>query len=471
MKWLKKNKIKVITISLILVILICTGLVIFLTLPHIELNGEDSLVINLDSKYKELGATAFYLGEDVSDSVKVEGKVDVHKLGTYKLTYILSKGLVKKQVFRTVTVKDIEAPVITLEGDEEVNVCPNTKFKELGFKALDNVDGDVTDKVETEEKEDMIIYTVKDKEGNVGKIERKIVYKDSENPKIELSGGDSYTTYLGNKYTDPGYNVTDNCSQDLKSKVKVTNNVNMNQTGTYSVTYEVSDEAGNTTSVKRTVKVIQRPVQAKGGTIYLTFDDGPQNGTTNKILDILKEEGVKATFFVTSSGPDSLIKREADEGHTVALHTATHDYAKVYSSVTNYFNDLKIVHDRVQRITGQDARIIRFPGGSSNTVSCSYSKNIMSTLTSEVLNRGYYYHDWNVDSNDAGGSNTASAVYNNVIRGLSSSRVNMVLMHDVKPQTRDALRDIIRYAKNNGFTFATITTSTAMVRHGVNKCK
>ncbi len=465
MKWLKKNKIKIITIGLILVIVVSLGLVIFLTLPKIELNGEDNVVINVDSKYKELGATAFYLGEDVSDSVKIEGNVDVHKLGTYKLTYVLNKGLAKKKVSRTVVVKDIEAPVITLEGEEEVNVCPNTKFKELGFKALDNVDGDLTDKVETEEKEDAIIYKVKDKEGNESKIERKIVYKDIENPKIELSGGADYTTYLGGKYIEPGYNVTDNCSQELKAKVKVTNNVNMNQAGTYTVTYEVSDEAGNTASIKRTVRVVSRP---KGGTIYLTFDDGPQEGTTNKILDILKEEGVKATFFVTSNGPDYLIKREADEGHTVALHTATHNYAKVYSSVDNYFNDLKIVHDRVQRITGQDARIIRFPGGSSNTISRNYSRGIMSTLTKEVINRGYRYHDWNVDSNDAGGANYSSAVYNNVIRGLSSSSTNMVLMHDIKPQTRDALRDIIRYAKNNGFTFAPITMSTPMVRHGVN---
>ena len=92
----------------------------------------------------------------------------------------------------------------------------------------------------------------------------------------------------------------------------------------------------------------------------------------------------------------------------------------------------------------------------------------MSTLTSMVLERGYRYYDWNVDSKDAGGANTSSQVYYNVINSLSYNRGNVVLMHDIKYQTRDALRDIIRYAKDNGYTFAKIDMDTYMIRHGVN---
>ena len=244
------------------------------------------------------------------------------------------------------------------------------------------------------------------------------------------------------------------------------------QVGTYKIKYTVTDSSNNTDEVIRTVIVRNNNLYNNGsignGVIYLTFDDGPNNGTTNVILDILKEEGVKATFFVTCNGPDNLIKRIYDEGHTLAIHTCTHDYSYVYSSVDNYFNDLNRVSTRVKNITGYDAKIIRFPGGSSNTVSRRYSYGIMSTLTGMVLDKGYRYYDWNVDSKDAGGANSSSQVYNNVVNYLSHNRSNVVLMHDVKYQTRDALRDIIRYAKNNGYTFSKIEMDTYMVRHGVN---
>ncbi len=457
---------KVLILSICFFLLITDSILLLAaSAPKLELKGKSSIVINIDGVYKEPGVTATYQGKNISKNVKIEGKIDVHHAGTYKIKYILNQGIYKKKKIRVIIVKDIEAPIIELKGNKEVFVCPGKIYEEEGYTAFDNVDGDITEKVSRTVEGEKVIYTVQDKEGNKGIIERTLKFQDIEKPKIELIGGTSQIVYLNAKYVEPGYKVTDNCDLDISSKVKITNNVNMNKVGTYEVIYEVTDASGNGEIVKRVVKVVARP---RGGTIYLTFDDGPSVGTTNKILDILKEEGVKATFFVTCNGPDYLIKREVDEGHTVALHTATHDYAKVYASVDAYFNDLKNVHDRVLRITGQDVKIIRFPGGSSNTISRKYCKGIMSILTKEVINQGYHYFDWNIDSKDAGGANSASAVYNNVIRGLSSSNINVILMHDVKPQTRDALRDIIKYAKDNGFKFATITMSTPMIRHGVN---
>ena len=312
-----------------------------------------------------------------------------------------------------------------------------------------------------------ITYTVKDKHGNKSTISRNIIYEDKSQPVITLTGSDTVYMFLGDKYNELGYKATDNCDGDLTSKVKVTNNINNNELGEYKVTYSVMDEADNKYSIDRKVIVSKRDAP---GTIYLTFDDGPRAGTTDVILDILKEEGVKATFFVTNSGPDELIKRAYDEGHTIALHTATHDYGIVYNSVDSYFRDLGSVSDRVKRITGEESKIIRFPGGSSNTISRRYSDGIMSALTKEVLARGYRYYDWNLSSGDAVGGKppTASDIYNNVVSHLSKSRVNMILMHDIKTYTRDALRDIIHYAKENGYTFDKITAGTEMVTQRVN---
>ena len=185
-------------------------------------------------------------------------------------------------------------------------------------------------------------------------------------------------------------------------------------------------------------------------------------------VDILKSENVKATFFVTNNGPDYLIKREFDEGHEVALHTATHDYSYVYSSVENYFNDINSVHDRVKNLTGYDAKLIRFPGGSSNTVSRKYYPGIMSILTKEIENKGFKHCDWNISSGDAGETTDPNGVYNNVISRLSHDRINVVLMHDIKTYTKDALLNIIRYGKENGYYFDKLNYYQEMVHQSVN---
>ena len=153
----------------------------------------------------------------------------------------------------------------------------------------------------------------------------------------------------------------------------------------------------------------------------------------------------------------------------MALHTASHDYSVVYASDEAYFQDLGAVQNRVKNITGVESRIVRFPGGSSNTVSRRYSSGIMSRLTKELLNRGFKYYDWNISSGDAeGGSPTPEKIYNNTISQLRSGRTNMILMHDIKTYTRDALRDVIRYGKNHGYTFEKITMDTEMVTQRVN---
>ena len=186
-------------------------------------------------------------------------------------------------------------------------------------------------------------------------------------------------------------------------------------------------------------------------------------------MNVLKEKGVKATFFVTSGGPDDLIKRAYLEGHSIGLHTASHDYSVVYGSIDSYFNDLKIVSDRVEKITGKKSMIIRFPGGSSNTISKRYTPGIMSFLTKEVVNRGYRYYDWNIDSRDAeGGKFSADEIANFVTSKLSHDKVNMVLMHDIKVVTKDAIGKIIDYGKENGYTFEAITPFTDMVTQRVN---
>lgn len=204
------------------------------------------------------------------------------------------------------------------------------------------------------------------------------------------------------------------------------------------------------------------------GIIYLTFDDGPGE-YTNALLDTLAKYDVKATFFVTGRGDDATVKREFDEGHAVALHTWSHNYAYIYASLDNYFADLNQIATRVKNITGVDSKLIRFPGGSSNLVSRRYDHKIriMSKLTREVEARGYQYFDWNVDSDDAGKANTPDVVYNNVVSRLKDGP-NVVLQHDIKPYSVEAVGRIIEYGLANNFAFDVLTTNSFTAHHGVN---
>ena len=455
----KKKLILIIGLIIVLVLGIMFSVYEFVLLPSINLKGKNPTIVKYNSKYVEKGYSAKYLGKDVSNDVKVSGKVNGKKLGEYKIKYKVGSGIFTREVIRKVLVKDLDKPKMDIK-DDDVYVCPGSEFVPEKISATDNYDKKINVKNVLSKDKKSVTYSATDSSGNTSSITKKVIYKDKDAPKIEINGGEEMYVSVGDNFTDPGVKVVDNCDGEIKN-VKKEGGVDTNKVGDYSITYIASDKAGNEAKATRRVIV-------SNGVIYLTFDDGPNSGTTEVILDILKEEGVKATFFVTNNGPDELIKREFDEGHTVALHTASHDYSIVYASDESYFNDLYSVQNRVKRITGVESKIIRFPGGASNTVSRRYSNGIMSRLTSEVVNRGFKYYDWNISSGDAGGTTQASGVYNNVVSGLRHDRANMVLMHDIKPHTRDALRDIIRYGKNNGYRFEKITMDTEMITQRVN---
>ena len=208
------------------------------------------------------------------------------------------------------------------------------------------------------------------------------------------------------------------------------------------------------------------------GVIWLTFDDGPSANITPKVLDILKKENVKATFFVInySDSNEHLLKRIVAEGHTIGIHGYSHEYSKIYKSKETFMNNVLTLQDRIFKSTGVKSMYIRFPGGSSNTVSRKYCKGIMTELTKEMLAKGFKYYDWNISSGDAGGAKNAKDVYKNVTKNLSKKRGNMVLMHDFGGNKKglEALPEIIKYAKKEGYTFAKIDDDTPMYAQHVN---
>ena len=228
-----------------------------------------------------------------------------------------------------------------------------------------------------------------------------------------------------------------------------------------------AQKAAESAASTQTASSPQASVPSGNKVCYLTFDDGPSQNTP-KILDILKKYNVKATFFVINSSDIGYVKRIYEEGHTVGLHTATHNYAAIYSSTDAYFKDLQQISDKVESIIGVKTTVMRFPGGSSNKVSAKYCKGIMSQLVSLVPQKGYSYFDWNISSGDAD-YNTPSYTYirNNVLNNAKDKNSVCVLMHDAaaKTTTVQALPEIIEGLQKMGYSFAALTPETYGYHH------
>lgn len=194
-------------------------------------------------------------------------------------------------------------------------------------------------------------------------------------------------------------------------------------------------------------------------TIFLTFDDGPSKHTS-EILDILNKKNIKATFFVTgnaSSQGKALMKRIVDEGHTIGIHTYSHAFRQIYSSVNAYLDDFNKIYNLVFSVTGVKPTIFRFPGGSKN----NFNKDIYRELITEMTRRGFDYFDWNLSAGDALSKTPTpkARCVKNILDYSKNHSYAVVLMHDSKPKytTVQALPEIIDGLTSQGFTFDKLT--------------
>lgn len=194
---------------------------------------------------------------------------------------------------------------------------------------------------------------------------------------------------------------------------------------------------------------------------YLTFDDGPSKNTT-RILKILKENNIKATFFVNGHpGLEEEYKAIVADGHVLANHTYSHDYGKVYSSVDNFKADVKKLDKYLEEVTGEaPSHILRYPGGSNNTISYNYGgRKIMRQIVDEMA-KEYTHFDWNVDSTDASAMvQQKDKIVRSVLSESKQVKHAVILMHDLNPKTTtpDALPEIIKGLREQGFEFDKMT--------------
>lgn len=445
---------------------------------YIEMAGAAEVTLEYGKPYYEPGAQVFLRGELVlrdgytpeMASLRISSDVQTDKPGRYTVTYTADYNWWHAEATRTVRIVDTQCPVITLVADDEIGVLPGNVYEEAGFSAFDNFDGDITDRVVRREEPGMITYAVVDSSGNPASVSREVPGFDPYSPRILLTDGTSQKIQTGRVYTDPGFTAWDNTDGDISDQVEVEGEVIWYQPGTYPITYSVTDSHNHTTTVTRTVEVVASPridgFQDQGKVIYLTFDDGPSPHTP-KLLDILDYYGVKATFFVVDNEHSDMLKQIVDRGHSIGIHSVTHDYEEIYASPEAYFNDLFRMQDVIYEKTGVKTTLMRFPGGSSNTISRKTSPGLMTLLTEAVQDAGFQYFDWNVDSGDAGGAKKTREVYYAVLSGVIKNDVSVVLQHDIHEFSVDAVEEIILWGKQNGYLFLPLEPHSPGARHNV----
>lgn len=289
-------------------------------------------------------------------------------------------------------------------------------------------------------------------------VTQTVVVRDTAAPVITLKESGVASTYPGAEYVEEGYTAVDAHDGDVTANV-----TSYQENG--QVFYSVTDSSGNTGTAVRTI-LYREGVQSNGKTIYLTFDDGPGK-YTEELLDVLAKYNVKVTFFVVGTDYVNIMTRIAEEGHAIGVHSYTHRLKLIYQGETQFYDDMEKMQELIVKYTGKRTNLLRFPGGSSNMLS-DYNPGIMTRMAKSVQEHGYVYFDWNVDSFDAGGAETPEEVFENVKAGVESRENSVVLQHDIKEYSVDAVERIIVWGLENGYTFRPLDENAPTCHHKIS---
>ena len=249
-------------------------------------------------------------------------------------------------------------------------------------------------------------------------------------------------------------NTQKNIAQNEEGKTNSANNKQENEQN------NKQEENANETVGKLTkeqIQAINHIYNSYEKRAFLTFDDGPSYSVTPKILDTLKKENVKATFFVlgtmVKSNPE-ILKREAEEGHYIANHGYSHIYKNIYKNETapleEYKKTNKLIQDALEN-PNYESNVFRFPGGSVGGYYDKMKKKAKKVFTENNI----AYLDWNALTYDADGASTKEEIMKNLKNTCGNQNSVVILMHDApnKDLTAKTLPDVISYLKEKGYTF------------------
>jgi len=329
------TKKSIILSSIILVILLIIVLLVFFNpFIYFKVNGYKVITVDVNSNYSLPYIEAYIFNNNINEKITKKDTVNINKVGKYEVTYKVKYLLTTKELTIKVNVVDRELPNIVLNGEENITICPNIEYIEEGYNAIDNYDGNITDKVEIKNNDTYLEYIVKDSSNNEFSIKRNIIKEDKELPIITLNGNSKYKISLGTKFNDKGYSATDNCDGDISGSVEVINNVNANKVGTYNIIYKVKDNSGNETSVTRVVEVIDNTKSND----YVNIVNGPTY--IKGILIVNKKYSIPKDFGGTNSEATNALYRLQDAaslaGFSLPLVSGYRSYSRQQIIYNNY---------------------------------------------------------------------------------------------------------------------------------------
>lgn len=407
------------------------------------------------------------------NDIEINHNVNNKKLGEYQIEYQYHDKKFILKVFIDDTLppqfETINAKVLkngTIDPSSLVKDIRDDSKTKVYFKK---------DYLFNEVKTYRVTIVVEDEYGNKTEKNAYILVEEKDVEAPTIQGIDKMTILIGDQIDlKKGVIVKDDYDKNPILTID-DSEFNIKKEGEYQVKYHVEDHSGNKETYTREIEVLSQYANReaiKDGIkiCYLTFDDGPSSNT-KQILNILDQYHIKATFFVTGTSPDHFhyIKEAYQKGHTIGLHTYSHDYEKIYSSLNNYLKDLKQIKEVVYQQTGIYTKYMRFPGGSSNLVSKKYNVGIMKRLTKKVIDMGYQYYDWTSINGDGENIKTVSGLKKKAIEEIEGKEDIMFLMHDSESceNTVKALPDILDYLIKKGYQFETINQYSPTFHHSV----
>lgn len=407
------------------------------------------------------------------EELEIQNHVNNEKLGEYKIEYIYRKHTFTLKVFIDDKIPpQFETLNTKILRNEKVNPESLVKNIEDDSKTIVYFKEDY---IFNEIKTYRVIVVVEDEYENKTEKNAYVLVEEKDREAPTILGLEKTTILIGDQI-DLKKGIILKDDHDKNPKLTIDDSkLNIRKIGEYEVYYHVEDDTGNQETYTRIIEVLSqydnREAKQDGQKVcYLTFDDGPSNNT-GEILKILDEYHIKATFFVTGTSPKDFhyIKEAHQKGHTIGLHTYSHDYEFIYSSLKNYITDLNKIKEVVYKQTGVETKFMRFPGGSSNLVSKKYNVGIMKRLTKKVIDLGYQYYDWTSINGDGEGIKTVNGLKKKAMEEIGDQEDIMFLMHDSSGQsnTVKALPAILDQLIKKGYQFEAISQYSPTFHHTV----
>lgn len=439
-----KNKSILILITLTTIIVIVS--IIYTTFPRLQLNGSKNMVISYREKYEEPGVIIKNANSNYLSKIKIESNIDTTIIGNYYVDYSLKIGYRNLQLRRNIRVIDDIAPVIKLKGNQIVELSIREEYEESGYIATDEYDGDLTDKVEIigevnneEYGEYVIKYRVKDNSNNVVEVNRIVKVIDEIAPIFECSS--SYSAISIGSDNIIGCKAIDNFDGDITDKIKSKGNYDINKAGIYNVEYSVEDDAGNNTKIDHKIMVYEK---LENPIVYLTFNNN-ESDLIEKVLEVLKEKEVSATFFEFINANNIKYLREiSDAGHEIAI------YGNEKTNITLFKSNFEKLEKLIYNETNQ--KITTFRIYKEN----EYDYNLLAKIKDYLEEKNISYYNYNIELID---SNSREEIEKNLVEQLLKNKEEEIIISiniDENETTIETLSSIIEVLKEMNYTFSTI---------------